>query len=247
MDCAELLRTQAFIDGELDSAASADAERHIATCTTCQAFVADAAASADLIRRHAVQHKAPDTLRRKVLNDLKAQAAPKAAGRRSFWLGAGSGAGVGALLAAGFAFFALLPPTAATLGDALVDAHTKAMMDGATIQVASSSHHTVKPWFAGRIAISPPVADFPQGGFILTGGRLATVSDIPMAVVVYRHGAHEVDLYSWADTGQALPGMTVSHGYRVKFWKSHDLDFAAVSDMDAPEFEKFAALVKSAE
>ena len=245
MDCAELLRTQAFIDGELDSAASADAERHIETCAACQAFVADAAASADLICRHAAQHKAPDTLRRKVLNDLKTPSLPKPA-NRSFWLGAGSGAGVGALLAAGFAVFALMPP-AATLGDALVDAHTRSLMDSATIQVASSSHHTVKPWFAGRIAISPPVADFPQGGFILTGGRLATVSNIPMAVVVYRHGAHEVDLYSWADKGQALPGMTVNHGYRVKFWKSRDLDFAAVSDMDAPEFEKFAALVKSAE
>jgi anti-sigma factor RsiW len=246
MDCAELLRTQSFIDGELDSAASADAERHIETCADCQAFVADAAASADLIRRHAVQYKAPETLRRKIQNDLKAPSPPKPA-NRSFWLGAGSGAGVGALLAAGFAVFALMPPTAATLGDALVDAHTKSLMDGATIQVASSSHHTVKPWFAGRIAISPPVADFPQGGFILTGGRLATVSNIPMAVVVYRHGAHEVDLYSWADNGQALPDMVVSHGYRVKFWKGRDLDFAAVSDMDAPEFDKFAALVKSAE
>ena len=43
MTCVELLRTQAFIDGELDDAAARDAEQHLESCVACQAFVADAA------------------------------------------------------------------------------------------------------------------------------------------------------------------------------------------------------------
>ena len=54
MNCVELLRTQAFLDGELDEAASRDAERHLQACPECQAFAAAAAKTSDLIRRHAV-------------------------------------------------------------------------------------------------------------------------------------------------------------------------------------------------
>ena len=44
-------------------------------------------------------------------------------------------------------------------------------MSGQTVEVASESHHTVKPWFAGRVPVSPPVADFTEQGFALLGGR----------------------------------------------------------------------------
>jgi anti-sigma factor RsiW len=249
MTCVELLRTQAFIDGELDGVTSGDAERHIGTCAECQAFVASAAATSDLFRR-AERHAAPASLRSKVLADLRSPqsigrpAFRPAAGWRGFWLGAGSGAGLMGLAAA-LALFLLLPPSVASLGDNLVDAHTAALMSGQTIQVVSSSHHTVKPWFAGRIAVSPPVADFPKDGFDLVGGRVQKVNGIDMAVVVYRHGAHVVDLYSWADQGAEIPQTASRHGYGVKFWKQHDLDFAAVSDVEAAELGKFVHLVRS--
>ena len=194
MTCAEILRTQAFVDGELDSDASRDAERHLESCAECQGFVASTAAMSDLVRRHAVRHTAPAHLRRKLLASLPSPA------RRSFWLGAGSGAGLMAM-AAGLALFLLSPSPDTSLPDALVDSHTQAMMQHRQIAVVSSNHHTVKPWFAGRIAVSPPVADFADQGFTLAGGRTENVAGSDMAVVVYRHGAHAVDLYVWADQG----------------------------------------------
>jgi anti-sigma factor RsiW len=241
MACVELLRTQAFVDGELDGAASRDAERHLQDCAECQDFVAAAASTGDLVRRGAVRHSAPAHLRRKVLQDVRAQASPRRAG--GFWLGAGSGAGVMAM-AAGFALFLLLPPSAATLSQALVDDHTGALMAGRQIAVVSTSHHTVKPWFAGKVAVSPPVADFAAQGFALAGGRTARVAGSDAAVVVYRHGAHDVDLYVWADRGGALPESGLRHGYRLMAWKEGDLDFAVVSDMENAEFENFARLVR---
>ena len=246
MTCAEQLRTQAFIDGELDDAAARDAENHLAGCANCQAFVADAAVAGDLMRVHAQRHKAPAVLRQRVLADLKASpstgALRSAEGRRGFWLGAGS---AGGLLAAAMAIFVLLPPSAASLSDTLVQAHTDALMAGREIQVVSSDHHTVKPWFAGRVAISPPVADFAAQGFTLAGGRLEKIDGQDMAVVVYRHGAHEIDLFVWADRGSQLPGTAVRHGYHLVSWKSGDLGFAAVSDVESAEIEKFVRLVRS--
>jgi anti-sigma factor RsiW len=247
MSCVELLRTQAFIDGELEEAAAHDAERHLQDCAECQAFVADAAAAGDLMRRHAERHKMPEALRQRIVAQLPANVTPLQRlprERRSFWLGAGSGGGVTALAAA-LALFVLLPPSAASLSDALVNAHTGALASGREIQVVSTDHHTVKPWFAGKIAISPPVADFAGQGFTLTGGRTQKVDGQDMAVVVYRHGAHEIDLFVWADRGSPLPGDAVRHGYHLLSWKKGDLDFAALSDVDVGEMETFAQLIRS--
>jgi anti-sigma factor RsiW len=126
----------------------------------------------------------------------------------------------------------------------LVDAHTRALMSGHVIEVASSNHHTVKPWFAGRVPVSPPVADFAADGFALAGGRIDKVAGSAAAVVVYRHGAHEIDLFVWPDRGSRLPASGVRHGYHAVFWKNGDLDFAAVSDMQSNELSRFVELVK---
>ncbi len=118
-------------------------------------------------------------------------------------------------------------------------------MQGRTIEVVSSDHHTVKPWFAGRAPLSPPVADFAAEGFPLAGGRLDRIGAARAAVVVYRHGRHEIDLYAWPDRGQELPDEAIRRGYRLIFWKRGDLDFAAVSDAAEPELRQFVALVRS--
>ena len=57
MSCVELLRTQAFIDGELDATAARDAERHLQDCVECQAFVAGASGMDG--RHHAPPRRTP--------------------------------------------------------------------------------------------------------------------------------------------------------------------------------------------
>jgi anti-sigma factor RsiW len=255
MSCPELLRTQAFLDGEVAEPDAASAECHIEACAECQAFCAEAASLSDAIRLSATRYAAPADLRRRVEAMLDAERVDAArqewraagaarAGRGGFWRGAFSGAGMTAV-AAGLAIVALQPPSTQSLANQITDAHTRALMRGQVIAVASSDHHTVKPWFAGRIAISPPVRDFAVEGFKLTGGRLDRAGRAPAAVVVYQHGRHEVDLFVWGDRGSTLPTQAVRHGYHAIFWKSGDLDFAAVSDTAVPELARFAQLVRS--
>ena len=206
----------------------------------------------DRIRRHAPRYVAPVALRRDIESILSAErrrfswrrlarGAPFGSG---FWRGAFSGVGVSAM-AAGLAVMVLSPPSPATLTDAVTTAHIRALTTGRAIAVASSDHHTVKPWFSGRIALSPPVADFADRGFKLTGGRLDRVAGAPAAVVVYSHGKHEIDLFVCADRGGTLPPPGTRHGYHALFWKTADLDFAAVSDTDQGTLAEFSALVRS--
>lgn len=248
MSCAQIHRTQAWLDGELDDAAAAEAAAHAESCTECKAFAAEFRDLRAAIGFQASRHKAPAHLHARIEKSLDGEAsahsAPPARRLPGFWWGTASGIAASALAAA-VAFLVLLPPSAETLARAVTSAHTNALMSGRIITVASSDHHTVKPWFAGRIALSPPVADFAAQGFRLIGGRLDTVAGAPAAVLAYRHGQHEIDLYVWADRGSRLPGIALNHGYRAMFWRERDLDFAAVSDVEHAELSKFVNLVQS--
>jgi anti-sigma factor RsiW len=239
MSCDQELNTQSYLDGQLQGAALDEAERHLQTCATCQALAAAIADLSDALRQTS-RYRAPDLLRARVLSRLRHEPTP----RRNFWLGAFSGATVSAL-AAVLAIMAILPPSAASLTQALADAHGRALLSGQTIMVVSSNHHTVKPWLAAHAAISPPVSDFAAQGFALTGGRVDTVAGSRAAVMVYRHGDHELDLFAWPDRGARLPQPGMSHGFRTGFWKNGDLDFAAISDVDEGEFQKFIALAQA--
>jgi anti-sigma factor RsiW len=241
MSCDRSLRTQAWLDGELAEPDAAELERHVESCAECQSLAANAALVSDALRQ-ASRHRAPAHLRARLSAALERETKRP---RRQFWLGAASGGGVTALAAA-LALFAILPPSAASLTETVVAAHGRALTTGKIIMVASSNHHTVKPWLAEHVAISPPAADLSADGFILAGGRKDAVAGKDAAVAVYYSGRHEIDLFTWVDHGETLPQPQVSRGFRTSFWKSGDLDFAAVSDVSADAFEKFVALSKVA-
>ncbi|HET7085376.1 MAG TPA: zf-HC2 domain-containing protein [Rhizomicrobium sp.] len=241
MSCEQSLITQSYLDGELRDEQAQAAERHLENCLACQEQAANTADLSDALRKLA-RYPAPELLRHKLTKQLDLETRRSPAG--IFWMGAASGGGFSAL-AAGFALFLLLPPSAATLSQSVVEAHTAALTGGKTIMVASSNHHTVKPWLAAHAGISPPVVDFADQGFALTGGRTDEVAGRRAAVAVYAHGKHEVDLFTWPDRGAALPEPGMARGFRTAFWKAGDLDYAAVSDMDAAAFQKFVALAKT--
>ncbi|HEY6578715.1 MAG TPA: anti-sigma factor [Rhizomicrobium sp.] len=246
MSCPEQLHTQSLLDGELGGAAATSAKRHMESCGECQSLHVQDIAVGDLVRRHAVRYRAPErtVARVRAALDSEAGAVPRQfVDRRSFWLGALGGAAISAF-AASLASLVLFPASGASVLEMVTDAHTRAMMSGHAVEVVSSNRHTVKPWFAGRVPIAPPVADFALQGFSLAGGRTDKVAGARAAVLVYRHSKHEIDVFVWADNGSHLPAAGVRHGYHVEFWKRGDLDFAAVSDMDSTEMKKFAQLVR---
>ena len=241
MSCDHLLETQSYLDGELKGAEAAEAERHLQTCAACQGFAVGAAELSDALRK-SPRHGAPAHLRAAVLGRLDRE--PIRFSPRSFWMGTGAGTALSAL-AAGLAFLVMLPPSLATLSESVADAHARALTGGQIIMVASSNHHTVKPWLAAHAGLSPVVTDFAGDGFPLTGGRVDEVAGARAAVMVYAHGNHALDLFAWPDRGAKLPEPGMTRGFRSAFWKQGDMDYAAVSDVDAGAFQKFVTLARS--
>ncbi len=161
---------------------------------------------------------------------------PRSSGRissnwrtRPFWAGALGGAG-GTAIAAAFAFLLLTPRLTNPLLDELVSAHVRSLMPSHLIDVVSTDKHTVKPWFAGHADVSPVVADFEPQGYRLIGGRVDYLDHQRSAVVVYQHGEHVINVFSWAGHERALPANLTRSGYHLAFWKVGDLEYCAVSD-----------------
>jgi anti-sigma factor RsiW len=136
----------------------------------------------------------------------------------------------GTAIAAGLALFLIAPQLTDPLLDNLVSAHVRSLMPDHLIDVASTDKHTVKPWFAGHTDVSPLVADFNSEGYRLIGGRADYFDHQRAAVVVYQHGSHVINVFSWATTTGSVPSNTTRNGYHLAFWRVGNLQYCAVSD-----------------
>jgi len=235
VQCAESLKVQAAFDGELDAVSAAAVERHAEHCPECRALLEHLEQTRSSIRRDLDYGRASPELRGRIARMLDAeQAAERRAARppwraRPFWLGTVVGAG--AALAASVAVVLLAPLLSAPrLPDELVAAHLRSLEPGQLTAVISADRHTVKPWFARRTDVSPVVADFAAQGYRLLGGRADTVDYQRMAVLVYAHGAHVINVFAFIPGREALPPERSRLGFHIACWRGGDLGYCAVSD-----------------
>jgi anti-sigma factor (TIGR02949 family) len=259
MQCAEALRVQAYFDGEMDALSAADIERHMEHCAPCRALLQDLEQVRSVLRRDLAYEHAPPALRAGVMRLLDQEGAgattsPAPSGRplrrasaqrypRAFWLGAFGGIG-GTALAATLAFFLVMPRLANPMLDELLSAHVRSLMPLHLIDVVSTDKHTVKPWFAGHADVSPVVADFDAQGYRLMGGRADYLDRQRSAVVVYQHGAHVINVFSWAGNDHSLPENATRNGYHFACWRTGDLNYCAVSDTAWDELLGLERLLK---
>lgn len=249
MLCSEAQRVQAYFDGELESASSVVIEQHLAHCGECSALFHDLQSARETLRQHATYHRANDRLRSRVMQAIGDEA-PVTPNRRSlrdrrFWWGAAAGF-TPAAIAAALVLFLNNPPAADRLTADLVNAHLRSLVGNHLIDVASSDQHTVKPWFAGHVDVSPPVVDFPEAGYRLAGGRVDYVDGRRAAVTVYRHGAHVINVFAWPDNAGTPPELTTRNGYHIACWRNGDLESCAVSDTAIDELLTLTRLLKNA-
>jgi len=264
MLCPEHLRVQAHFDGEVDALSALEIERHLERCAECRELHAQLSRLRASLRSELPHERVPPALAARLAEALSAAAEqgpdgpaagprPKrspAAARdlvrlRPFWAGVLSGAGAAAVVAA--ACLALWLPGLRTepLAAELVDAHLRSLMPDHLIEVVSSDRHTVKPWYAGHADVSPAVADFEAQGYPLAGGRADFVDHQRAAVIVYRHGAHVINVFSWAADGHSLPAEQTRQGYRLLSWRVGDLQYCAVSDAGWEELRRLQELMRT--
>lgn len=253
MQCPETLRVQAYFDAELDALTALEVERHMQHCAECQALHQELEQLRTEMRRDLPYTEMPSALRARITGAIDKEdkggahgaRRPSAGitGLRAFWVGATSGLATAAA-AAGIAFLLLASPRISPVADTLVNAHVNSLLATHLIDVASTDQHTVKPWFDGHTDVSPVVADFESQGYKLIGGRVDYVEHQHAAVVVYRHGLHVINVFTWAAAGRPLPSQLTRNGYHLASWKMGDLEYCAVSDTAWDELERLVGLLQ---
>ncbi|HEY4921846.1 MAG TPA: anti-sigma factor [Xanthobacteraceae bacterium] len=131
------------------------------------------------------------------------------------------------------------------VGDEVVGNHIRSLMAAQPIDVASSDQHTVKPWFNGRIPVSPRVVDLATEGFPLVGGRIDVIAQTPVPSLVYRFRKHLISLTEMQGGGAPPPERTTD-GYHTIGWRAGGVTYWAVSDVDLDALQKFVKLWQAA-
>jgi anti-sigma factor RsiW len=243
LDAWSARQIDAFIDGELDGPARAGIGEHLVDCQACREALARRRAALRTIKAGAQRFAAPRQLRRRLQAEMGARSPVR---RLPLWQGAAA-AGLLSAAAAALATFLIVLPAPSPLDGELVAAHARSLMANHLTDVASSDHHTVKPWFNGRLDMSPPVPDLADDGFPLIGGRADYIAGRPAAALVYGRRAHIINLFTWPAAGadREASGGTERNGYNIVEWRERGMAFAAISDLNAKELHEFQHLWRS--
>jgi anti-sigma factor RsiW len=249
-DEAEIL-LHALIDGELDAGHAREVEQHVAGCRRCTAALADYRAMSAAVAGADVRYTAPSSLRQRIEASLPQ---PKSAevvplpSRRSVLRGFAMGSAVSALAATGLVAIVLRNDDEQRIESEVVSAHLRSLQAGHLIDVVSTDQHTVKPWFNGKLDVSPPVIDLTAQGFTLIGGRLDYLDARAIGAVVYKRRQHVINLFvaQTASTERKAPKMETMQGFSVLRWSEQGMNFWAVSDIGADELTEFGAKFEAA-
>src|SRR5690349_15730199 len=251
VECRDLI--DAFADGELPGEDAAAVRAHLAGCGDCASELASITATSRRIGETFVKHQAPDVLKARIRSALSQPDAfereetatvAKNGTRRLAW--GGLGIAVASVLLT-FAVVRQMTP-ARSLTDDVVTSHIRSLMPGHLTDVVSTNQHLVKPWFNGRVDVSPPVPNLDSLGFPLVGGRTDYVRGRAVPVVVYARRQHMINVYAWpvAAGASSVPRLSVRNGYHFLEWRASGLEYWVVSDLNTAELQGFVSLFTAA-
>lgn len=248
----------AHVDGELALADREAIEAHIATCRLCRDILDDYRRIGRAVVTEGRQHVPPMLVSRisralDVIEDREAPApgaadtrsGPRLASRARLWLGRAAAVLLLCALSAGGAWWvAMRVERTDRLERELLNAHVRSLLQDSPVQVASSEQHTVKPWFAGRIDIAPPVRDLTEDGFALVGGRLDYVDAHRASVLVYRRRLHIINVFMWQETegsGDVAASARTRNGYNLVSLRRGGIRAWLVSDLNVDDLQHLAS------
>ncbi|PNS07405.1 anti-sigma factor family protein [Solilutibacter silvestris] len=250
MDC-RLARSllDAYLDNELDRADARAFEAHVDGCASCRGALSESDELRRALHEASLRYPAPPALHERI---VAAIATPTPAQPQHAWRPAPTWMRYAAACVIAFGAGGLSlqwwhsthdASVQAQLASDLFASHWRALAATSPVDVVSSDHHTVKPWFAGKVAQSPEVRDFSGQGFALVGGRIDYVGSERVPVLVYRHGQHLIDVFVLSRTGATRVGPAQQQGYALQAITLDGQPAAIVTDMDPQEVTRFAQLL----
>ena len=258
MNCQECYDyIDAYIDNELDVAATILVKQHLRDCARCQQLLEARKAVGALLDNPQIRFEAPDSLLGKIQSVLpvaRPDVKQRSGGRFVIswfsvpWFSVPLALAATIAVVLGLVFLNQEGMSDRSHGNALaqemISSHVRSLLATHLLDVPSTDQHTVKPWFDGKLKFSPPVRDFADQGFRLIGGRLDYINGREVAALVYQRRLHIINLFIWpleSGLNTASESFT-KDGYNVSHWERDGFVFWAVSDVNAEDLRVFAGL-----
>ena len=257
----EQRQLHAFVDGELDLKSQLDIESRLADDAALRRQVDELRLLREAVREHADYHAAPDELRRR-LTALVASSRPGApapapapaparggaiAATVQRWLGwrpLAASLGLAGVLAVTANMVWLQSSRDDRLMEQVVASHVRATLGQHLVDVASSDHHTVKPFLSSKLGFSPPVDELRLPGSSFLGGRVDYIDGRPVAALVYKQGEHVVDSFVWpSQAPDSEPSYAAERGYLTARWSRNGMQHWVISDVNREEFRTLVAAI----
>jgi anti-sigma factor RsiW len=234
-----------YVDGELDLVRSLEIEQHLQKCVICMQEYKNRQILHSAISNGNFYYRTPASLQKRIQSSMKSSPPPLHSIVRRTLIAA---AALTLLLIVAWNVVRFVMPASTTnsLTQEVLASHIRSLMPGHLVDVSSSNQHTVKPWFNGKLDFSPPVVDLAQQGYPLIGGRLDYVGNKAVAVLVYRHGGHVINLFVWPEgqnEGQGTTSIT-QQGYHILSWNRSGMSYWVVSDLEEAQLQEFVRLVQ---
>jgi anti-sigma factor (TIGR02949 family) len=234
-----------YLDGELEEGDRKAFEDHLGTCSRCAGRVGDEAAFHGALRRsvRVQRDAAPEALRAMLHVGIAREHRRVQFVSWARWGGA-------ALLAAAAsaAWLELRPPPPDLMGDDAAARFSRRL----PLEVTVHKHEQLETWFDDKLDWRVPIPRLPNAQ--LAGARLSNLREHEAAYIDYEapstNGtpARHMGLFIMDDANQVLsarawPDVQVHsvRGFNVASWRTGDLVYELVSDLDADELRSMLA------
>jgi anti-sigma factor RsiW len=254
MTCAECIDTLgAYVDRELPSDEVARVEEHLRTCSDCARAHRKLVDTSKQVKGALMRYEAPDVLKARIRASLATAVSDAVAPGRSSpttwstrWSRTIAAAAVVAIASSAVTLLAVKQKSAAaSVENQVLASHIRSLMPGHLTDVASNDQHNVKPWFNGRVNVSPDVPRLDSLGYPLVGGRVDYIDGRNVASVVYSRRQHVINVFSWPtpDTPDLAPIVSSSSGYHLIRTRRNGVEVWIVSDVNLGELQSFARML----
>jgi anti-sigma factor RsiW len=240
------------MDGALTDAQAAAIAHHLQSCDPCKAEVQAIKTLGDQIRAAHITVHAPDSLRRRIDDALARH--PDTRTKPFIGITRNARSWIPTAIAAGLALWlagvSLLPLS--DLDHDLAGAHLAGL--ASSTGPVETPGDQLNPLLALGGAVAPVPKDFAERGFKLLGARNAQFAGRPGSALIYQtvaektsgrpSQAHMISLFITRaqDPAEHKPVHHSAKGLSVIRWTDDGRDYAAVSDLDRSELDRFVKI-----
>jgi anti-sigma factor RsiW len=238
------LLVNAYLDGELGPIEASRFEQRLQSEPSLAAEI-----EAYRLLRAALRADLDDDIPPRDLRDrIESRFETGGSGKGRAWASLAASFLAGAILSGAITFGTLNHQAGDELASEVVSAHIRGLMAPTPTDVASSNHHTVKPWFNGKLAFAPVVPDLGAKGYPLLGGRIDVIGLEPAASLIYSRGKHLISVIEVPANRVDLSTESTrsENGYLVLSWKDGAISYFAVSDAAPQDLESFVKFFRAA-